>query len=245
MKHETIQNQDKEWPTMGIYQAKWAVFNGRPAHWYNCEILIFSGKYCHHGEFGVLCIIFISFFIAKPPLTPLAMLAYLPFFTLHHATTTGCMLHWSWQWVGGSIIPLQAFLLVFNQFIICVEINNTNLSYGYRFWLFRPFHTLQTPLLDNGVEDQLSLFRHPYLGSGPLLRMACTSPVSFNCLFFTITELINRCLHSWHLHIYIILPILFSTSKQENLHKPFEWYSTIKANTTHQYTSSFTFSPYN
>jgi hypothetical protein len=83
------------------------------------------------------------------------------------------------------------------------------------------------------------------LGSGPLLRMACTSPVSFNCFFFTITELINRCFHSWHLHIYIILPILFSTSKQENFHKPFEWYSTIKANTTHQYTSSFTFSPYN
>ena len=90
------------------------------------------------------------------------------------------------------------------------------------------------------------LFCHqrPYyhnLGSGPLLHMACTSPISFNCFFFTITELINQCFHSWHLHIYIILPILFSTSKQENFHKPFEWYSTIKANTTHQYTSSFTF----
>jgi len=66
---------------------------------------------------------------------------------------------------------------------------------------------------------QLQMFN---LGSGPLLRMACTSPVSFNCLFFTITELINQCFHCWHLHIYIILPILFSTSKQENFHKPFE-----------------------
>ena len=37
----------------------------------------------------------------------------------------------------------------------------------------------------------------------------------------------------------------FQLQKQDNFHNPFEWYSTIKANTTHQYTSPFTFSPYN
>ena len=38
-----------------------------------------------------------------------------------------------WQRVGGSIIPLRALLQVFNRFIICIEIDDTNLSYGYRF----------------------------------------------------------------------------------------------------------------
>ena len=87
--------------------------------------LSFSLGNRRRGEFGILCIISTSFRITKPPLTPLAMLAYSPLFTPACSTP--------WQRVGGSIIPLRASLLVFNRIIICIEIDDTNQSYGYRF----------------------------------------------------------------------------------------------------------------
>jgi len=68
------------------------------------------------------------------------------------------------QWVGGSIIPLQMSLLVFNWFIGSVQIDDTNLSYGYRFFplLFCPFHPLQALLLPSGWGHPWSLFGNPY-----------------------------------------------------------------------------------
>jgi hypothetical protein len=43
--------------------------------------------------------------------------------------SAGPIPHW---WVAESIIPLQASLWVFNQFIISIKTHNTNLSYGCR-----------------------------------------------------------------------------------------------------------------
>jgi hypothetical protein len=73
-------------------------------------------------------------------------------------------------------------------------------------------------------------------GSGPLLRMACTSPISFNWFLCTITEEIGvSTVVGISMDILVFL-CCFQLQKQENLHKPFEWHS--KINTKHTYTAA-------
>jgi len=67
-----------------------------------------------------------SFHVTKPPSIPLV--TYVGLFAFG---TPACST--PWQWVGGSIIPLQTSSLVYNRLIIWVEIDDTTLPYGYRF----------------------------------------------------------------------------------------------------------------
>jgi hypothetical protein len=88
------------------------------------------------SQVSILCIISTTFRITKPPSAPLA--TYVGLFAF---CTPACST--PWQRVGVSIIPLRTSLLVFHRSIICVEIDDTNLPYGYRF-CFR-FFTIFTP----------------------------------------------------------------------------------------------------
>jgi hypothetical protein len=70
-------------------------------------------------------------------------------------------------------------------------------------------------------------------GSGPLLCMACTSPISFNWFLCTITEKIGvSTVVSISMDTLVFL-CCFQLQKQENLHKPFEWHSKINTKHTH------------
>jgi hypothetical protein len=66
-------------------------------------------------------------------------------------------------------------------------------------------------------------------GSGPLLCMACTSPIGFNWSLCTITEKFGVST--------LVFLCCFQLPKQENLRKPFEWHS--KINTAHTHTSLY------
>ena len=63
-------------------------------------------------------------------------------------------------------------------------------------------------------------------GSGPLLCMACTSPIGFNWFLCTITEKFGVST--------LVFLCCFQLPKQENLHKPFEWHSKINMAHTYQ-----------
>ena len=69
-------------------------------------------------------------------------------------------------------------------------------------------------------------------GSGPLLRMACASPISFNW-FCTITEKIGVSTVVGISMDTLVFLCCFQLQKQENLYKPFEWHSKINSKHTH------------
>ena len=97
-----------------------------------------------------------------------------------------------------SCMPITAFHMLFS----------CRANQMYRAEVINYVHTT----LNNNIANvQMQLQDKQTWGSGPLLRMACTSPVSFNCFLCTVTEK-NQCFHSsWHLYGYISLPMLFST----------------------------------
>ena len=98
-------------------------------------------------------------------------------------------------------------------------------------------------VLNHNSQSCKYLHVHKTWGSGPLLCMACSSPVRFNWFLCTITEKFGvSTLVEISMDTLVFL-CCFQLPKQENLHKPFEWHS--KINTAHTHTSLFTLSPYN
>jgi len=99
---ETVQNQDKEWLTISIYQAK------RTTVFIQTSLLV-SIPFVVSVQIGDINI---------------SLLLQVFIFTFAPA---GSAPH---QWVGGIIIPLWTSLVVFNWFIISTQNRDTNLSYG-------------------------------------------------------------------------------------------------------------------
>jgi len=156
-----VQNQDKEWLTTGIYQAKRATQSNPPIKFWNSE------RYRHRGEFGtchpswVFHALYPHRFALLNSFNSSSCVGLLltPFHlcVLHSLITGGgdqlsLFGHRHWCLVGS----LYAFKLTILTYLMVVGIVFAILPFS------DPAGQLQALLLDNGSGDLLSLFGHPY-----------------------------------------------------------------------------------